>query len=264
MSEILQNLDAVVIEFGRTAGNDKAAPTSFLIKINSLPCDKITLNEHAIPRIMDCRLVMAAARRRQQKVKPLVGRIRFGILGKAIYDIGNIVKDKPVADGAFSNFGNAELALIVKKTFCIFKHKACHWVFVWADFGLRWFRGNLRARQRWIWAALIVIARNHKCDDNAGNKNKYKQLHSSPLAYRVAWQYSGACTVCPVQGIGLPVSCGAARASRLVKARFLMVGRVVSTFGCAVPQDGKTNHGTSGHQGIGLPALDELCGDRQC
>lgn len=93
-----------------------------------------------------------------------------------------------------------------------------------------------------------------------------------PLAVRVVREYTHRCAVSPAQGIGLPKSCGAARASRPVRARFFMVGRVVSTFGCAVPQDGKTNHGASGHQrvsvkatpfaGIGPRGRTITCGDR--
>lgn len=50
------------------------------------------------------------------------------------------------------------------------------------------------------------------------------------------------------QGIGTPINKGAARATRPVWARFLMVGRVASTFGCAVAFSGSSNRGTSGHQ----------------
>lgn len=96
--------------------------------------------------------------------------------------------------------------------------------------------------------------------------------HCIPLAGRVEPLYSARRAVCPAQGISLPVTCGAARASRLVKARFFMVGRVASTFGCAVPQDGKANRGTSGHQrvrtvcgpleGISPRGRTITCGDR--
>lgn len=71
-----------------------------------------------------------------------------------------------------------------------------------------------------------------------------------PLHNRVAGEYSGRRAVCPARGISLPVSTGAARATRPVWARFFMVGRVVSTLGCAAPVGGKANHGASGHQRV--------------
>ncbi len=59
--------------------------------------------------------------------------------------------------------------------------------------------------------------------------------HRVPLDRRVAVIYSSDRLVNPSQGIGLPVSKGAARATRPVWARFFMVGRVASTARCAVP-----------------------------
>ncbi len=69
-----------------------------------------------------------------------------------------------------------------------------------------------------------------------------------PLVSRVVGKYSGVAPGSLGAGIGLPVSRGAARATRPVWARFSMVGRVVRASGLAAPLGGKTNHGASGHQ----------------
>lgn len=74
-------------------------------------------------------------------------------------------------------------------------------------------------------------------EDQTYPQNYGKTAHDAeaPLDRRVAITYSIARPVNPGQGIGLPVSKGAARATRPVWARFFMVGRVASTARCAVP-----------------------------
>lgn len=103
------------------------------------------------------------------------------------------------------------------------------------------------------------LARKHVKSQQGKNPRAYKDgkrdvsgqvvpVQARPLASRVVRKYSGIAPGSLGVGIGLPVSRGAARATRPVWARFSMVGRVVRAFGLAAPLGGKTNHGASGHQ----------------
>lgn len=73
------------------------------------------------------------------------------------------------------------------------------------------------------------FARRQRLHDQQSNNH-----HQGPLNRRVAVTYSIARPVNPGQGIGTPVSDGAARAQTPVLARLSMVGRVARAFGLAV------------------------------
>ena len=99
---------------------------------------------------------------------------------------------------------------------------------------------------------VVVAIETSGAQGQAGKKNpamKYRKITASPLARRVAARYSNRRAVCPAQGIGTPANVGAARATRPVWARFLMVGRVARAARLAVSYSGSSNRGASGHQG---------------
>lgn len=113
------------------------------------------------------------------------------------------------------------------------------------------FNGNAFAIPEVLGCALPGKPKPFRCGRRACQHQQCKCVqtspHELPLARRVVSGYSRPRLAKSRHGIGLPASNGAARAPRPVRARLFMVGRVVSSFGGAVPLGGKTNHGTSGH-----------------